>query len=93
MRLIPPMMTMPTTIARTVPAAMLGIPKYTSVISPTFHAWNMFPPVMVEISKVMQNRPPMKLPTGPSPGAIRPNPLLTTHIGPPCGLSGSSVLR
>ncbi len=92
-RLIPPMMTMPTRTANTMPATMLGMPKYSSVISPTFQAWNMLPPVTVDTSRVMQNSPPMNPPNGARPGFNRASPLLTTHMGPPWGLSGSSVLR
>ena len=33
------------------------------------------------------------LPPKPSAGNFRVSPLLATHMGPPCGLSGSSVLR
>ncbi len=53
----------------------------------------MFPPVAVEISNVKQNKPPISFPKGASLGFSLLNPLLTTHMGPPCGLSGSSVFR
>ena len=93
MRLMPPMMTDPTIIARMIPVTIVGIEPFEafSVTMPTFQAWNMFPPVMAETSRVMQKMPPMTLPTVPNPRSL--SPLLMTHIGPPCGLSGSSVLR
>ena len=87
------MITMPTTIARTMPGAICGTPKYSCVMSATLQVWNMLPPVNAETSSVTQKMPPMSLPSHARLGFHLAMPLLTTHIAPPCGLSGSSVLR
>ena len=60
----------------------------------TFQAWNMLPPVIVEISKVTQKTAPMVQATGLAlPPTRSPRPRLITYIAPPCGLSGSLVSR
>jgi hypothetical protein len=91
MRLMPPMMTEPTAIASTMPQIQLGTPKYSSVSSPTFQAWNMLPPVVVETSSITQKTMPMARPSPPR--FFRSRAFAATHIGPPCGFSGLSVLR
>ena len=57
-----------------------------------FIEWDL-PPVAAMIRQVIQNKPPIYLPPAPSAGKRCTNPLLATHIGPPWGLSGSSVFR
>jgi hypothetical protein len=52
----------------------------------------MLPPVNAEISSVTQKITPMACRAQASSGQTR-SPFCATHIGPPCGLSGSSVLR
>ena len=52
----------------------------------------MLPPVMVEMSSVTQKTPPMMLAEPAGRGPIR-EALAATNMGPPWGLSGSSVLR
>ena len=66
-RLMPPMMTEPTTTARMMPTACVGIPNAISVIWPTFQAWNILPPVIAEISRVMQKSTPTAVPSGARP--------------------------
>ena len=63
------------------------------MILATFQAWNMLPPVMVEIITVTQKIAPSSQPSGASPGEIAAKPRLQTYIGPPRGLSGSLVSR
>ena len=103
-RLIPPMMTMPTMIARAIPIANVsglnpslfsiserpGTSKYCVVTAATFHAWNMLPPVIADKISVTQKMPPMVAPSRP-PAFL--NRLSTTYIGPPWGLSGSERSR
>ena len=91
MRLMPPMMTSPTRMASTMPVAALGTSKYSWVSSPTFQAWNMLPPVDVEISRQLQKTMPIKRPSRGRPR--RSIALAATYMGPPCGLSRSSVFR
>ena len=63
------------------------------MIFATFQAWNMLPPVIVEIITVTQKIAPRSQPSGASPGEIFSKPRRHTHIGPPRGLSGSLVSR
>ena len=68
MRLMPPRITRPTSTARTTPTIGCGTPKDSSVTTPTFQAWNMLPPVIVEISRVMQKSTPSVRPSQASLG-------------------------
>ena len=61
------------------------------VIWPTFQAWNMLPPVIAEISRVMQKITPTIMPSGASPQSAKAR--FATYIGPPLGLSGSLTSR
>ena len=90
-RLMPPMMTIATRMARIRPVIYSGMSVTSRVMSPTLHAWNIFPPVTADTSSVRQKSTPMNLPSPPRPHSLRP--LATTNIGPPCGLSGSDVSR
>jgi len=92
-RLIPPMITIPTMIAMMIPVAILGTPKYPSVRPATLHDWNMFPPVKAEIMSVMQKKKPTILASGFQNPPFLPMTFSTTHIAPPWGLSASSVFR
>ena len=78
---MPPMMTAPTTMASTMPVIQLGTEKYSSVSSPTFHAWNMLPPVAVDTSNVKQKMTPIVRPSPPMP--LLSSAFAATHIGPP----------
>ena len=73
------------------PVIQLGTPKYSCVNSPTFQAWNMLPPVDVDTSNITLNTIPIARPSPPM--FLRSSARHATHIGPPCGLSGLSVLR
>ena len=73
------------------PTATAGMPRASSVCTPTFQAWNMLPPVIAEISRVMQKITPTTMPTGARPHSAKP--FLATYIGPPCGSSGLLVSR
>jgi hypothetical protein len=51
----------------------------------------MLPPVTAEIMTVTQKTYPIHRPRPARDGDIWRRPWLTTNMGPPCGLSGSSV--
>src|SRR5690606_39958903 len=93
MRLMPPMITAPTTAATVTPEIHPGTPKYSLVTSAMFQAWDMLPPVDADMSRQMQKMTAMTLPTHAYFGLMRASALSATHIGPPWGLSGSSVFR
>ena len=78
---------------RMTPVTQPATPKYSLVMSATFHAWNMLPPVPEDIITQKENRNASKVPSQPSSGFIFFSARPATHIGPPCGLSGSSVFR
>ena len=93
MRLMPPISTEPTIRLSTSPVIQPGTAKYSLVMSATLHDWNMFPPVSDESIMQSENSTASVLPTHARSGFSLAKALSATHIGPPCGLSGSSVFR